>query len=364
MKKTILFINLLIFLLFACKKPAEEIILIEDFRTRCVKAIENPKLEGWDLTELFIEINGSKEHQHASDLFFISNETGYVIADRRLIKTENAGATWNIVPLSIGGSLERYSEVFFLNKSLGWVLSYHGENCENSSCDIVPTIWKTNDAGASWSAIKPKVEGIIGNLYMINELNGFCLIASSKTGRKLLRTNDGGASWTEIPGVKPSPYHFRIRFTDKNIGFILGDNDILYKTSDGGDTWQELHHSLEEAHNIIFIDNNIGYITDAISIVKTEDGGQNWQTIYTNESLIRLVHFRNQDEGIAFINTPQVCDDGTIDYFSNISMTENGGTDWELDPFGIEPYAIITSVPSADICYMLSSEGLFRFIKK
>lgn len=361
MQKMLLFISSLLLFLVACQKPKEDIRFIDDlFRTNCIVPVENPTLEGWDLKEL--SFTDTKER--IFDLFFISNEIGYATVSRQLLKTEDAGETWNIVPLSIGSSLDRFSDIFFLNKTLGWALAYRAENCENTICDFVPTIWKTNDAGITWTSMTPKTEGIIGDLYMKDELNGFCLVASTKTGRKLLRTNDGGASWSELPGVKPGPYHFQIRFADERVGFILGEGDIIYKTTDGGNNWLELHSGLRQAHDFILVDANTAYLTDGLSLLKTTDGGESWQAIYTNESAIRLVHFRNKDEGIVFLNTTLICSDGTVNYYSNISVTENGGTHWKLDPFGFEPYNILTAAPSPDFFYMTSSEGLFRFVKK
>jgi photosystem II stability/assembly factor-like uncharacterized protein len=53
----------------------------------------------------------------------------------------------------------------------------------------------------------------------------------------LLQTNDGGKYWTPAQFDPDEPFFTSVRFSDKTHGWLVG-RDTLYRTDDGGKTWQ------------------------------------------------------------------------------------------------------------------------------
>lgn len=56
-------------------------------------------------------------------------------------------------------------------------------------------------------------------------------------GKQFARTNDGGFTWTQLDSL---PATGRVVFTDARHGWLAGSGwkDVLYETSDAGDTWK------------------------------------------------------------------------------------------------------------------------------
>lgn len=137
---------------------------------------------------------------------------------------------------------------FFLNQDYGWVGGSLG------------TIMFTSDGGDSWEYTKLENE-TIRDIFFINETTGFIAcggdILSSSNGA-IYKTTDGGHTWESkiffpwsYTGTTfPLTMFHKISFIDDNIGWASGtsyldiNNDragILYKTTDSGETWSPLY---------------------------------------------------------------------------------------------------------------------------
>ena len=65
----------------------------------------------------------------------------------------------------------------------------------------------------------------------------------------------------------------KIYFTNDTIGFITGDNGLLLKTLDGGNTWDTVATNIQhDLKTISFVNEDVGYING----LKTTDGGATW----------------------------------------------------------------------------------------
>ncbi|MEQ8683992.1 MAG: hypothetical protein RIE86_01805 [Imperialibacter sp.] len=76
-------------------------------------------------------------------------------------------------------------------------------------------------------------------LYFVNDKVGFFTSKVYRTERRytiLYKTTDGGETWKEIP----NNYNFSINgiyFETTRIGYFLNDNNFVFKTYNGGETW-------------------------------------------------------------------------------------------------------------------------------
>lgn len=101
------------------------------------------------------------------------------------------------------------------------------------------------------------------------------------------KTSDGGDSWesNEINLSLNSEIN-GIFFIDENIGWIAGDNGLLIKTINGGETFQYLSSGTNrDIAKVQFLDENTGYATGGWSdgsqflVLRSDDGGDTWQNI-------------------------------------------------------------------------------------
>jgi hypothetical protein len=131
--------------------------------------------------------------------------------------TSDGGAKWTQVPLK-----EAPRSIFFLNESLGWLVTDE-------------SIWFTEESGRSWTRIddqlKPnrKLEGapeggLILRVWFLDPQHGF----AAGMQKSVLETKDGGRSWTPVeeaskPQANPAfTVYSRIAFADERRGLIIG----------------------------------------------------------------------------------------------------------------------------------------------
>jgi len=93
----------------------------------------------------------------------------------------------------------------------------------------------------------------------------------------ILKTTDGGNSWKAIKSPV-TKYLMAIQFVNSTTGYIVGDAGTVLKTIDGGNTWQALDFPNIYLTNLSFVTPDIGYISGntSHSIWKTRNGGLTW----------------------------------------------------------------------------------------
>lgn len=114
----------------------------------------------------------------------------------------------------------------------------------------------------------------------------------------IIKTIDGGNSWQ----IQTSPINHYLTscfFLDENVGFITGFYGTILKTTDGGSTWIiKPSASSTWITSIEFTNSYQGFALTADSLLKTIDGGETWQRINTNNSQLQLsMYFMNDSVG-------------------------------------------------------------------
>ena len=139
---------------------------------------------------------------------------------------------------------------------------------------------RTFDGGRTWSPIEvpnlKKIEHILllsGQIGWITDREGSDLL--------LFRTIDGGRSWqesrTSIPSQWPSVR--QISFVDKDHGWIAltqieGDEIRLIATSDGGRTWNPVSIPPVRSTKVVPEPDIVGFISEKVGFVFSTDGGE------------------------------------------------------------------------------------------
>ena len=227
---------------------------------------------------------------HLYDVCFVNENLGWAVgnavdiipgldaeenAESLIIHTDNGGQTWHRQNSGILGKPLR--KVYFRSALEGWCLGEGG------------VLIHTSDSGKTWESIETGTEDNLHDFF-ITEATGW-IVGDWGT---LLKTTDGGQTFTKVDADVFGEKSLKgIFFVDENYGWIItyststsrnttnGKNaGYIYRTTDGGDTWEEQFITETALFNLHFIDKQTGWVVgDRRSAYATTDGGQTWQFI-------------------------------------------------------------------------------------
>ncbi|NOX65718.1 MAG: T9SS type A sorting domain-containing protein [Chlorobi bacterium] len=204
-----------------------------------------------------------------SSVCFADNLNGWAVSwNGEILHTTNGGKEWEY-QRALPIQTEQYIEVFFLDKNEGWIC---GRSLQEASLLYTTNSGETWERQSNFAARKN-----LYSIFFIDENNGWI---GSDSG-KIFRTIDGGESWDEVT-VNPGEWGnsiWSIQFLNKNTGFAIMGKSII-KTEDGGASWQikytddNYNYSLS---TVYFLDSLNGWVIGEIrKLIHTTDGGNTW----------------------------------------------------------------------------------------
>ncbi|TMI92542.1 MAG: hypothetical protein E6H06_13710 [Bacteroidetes bacterium] len=154
---------------------------------------------------------------HLTDIFFVGSSIAYA-AGKSIWKTTDGGVSWTKLHTFTTDSTG-YKSLYFLNEQTGWVIRKDG-------------LYATFNGGAGWNKVPTNGFDFstTGNVFFRTSTTGFITDQNS-----FGKTNSGGASWTKT--FTGTPTYHDIHFVTDTIGYIT-DGTRIYKTTDGGSTWK------------------------------------------------------------------------------------------------------------------------------
>lgn len=220
-------------------------------------------------------------------------------------KTTNGGNNWQRIVLSQNTPNDLGLQIQFVDANNGWASIY---NFSNGNF----TFLKSTDGGNNWSQIPtstPVFSGFFFNFVDNNNGWAFKVGPGLQPPYTIIHTTDGGLNWTEQYNDATAGELNTIRFTDINNGWVIGMNNKILKTVNGGATWQKITNTgLSNDYNpkcIFFLDANNGWIgskrensSDNAIILHTTNGGSSWEIQSTpSPESIFSIFFWNQNSG-------------------------------------------------------------------
>lgn len=159
-----------------------------------------------------------------------------------------------------------------------------------------------------------------------------------------MRTLDGGETWEHgvIGGLDTVDFR-DVEAFDANtaIAVSAGQPAVIYKTTDGGKSWERKYEGPEEAFldGMAFVDDRRGYaygdpVGGKLMVLLTLNGGEAWEPLSTTPKLPEgEASFAASGSGIMAQGHHLWIATGGLK--SNIYYSENGGTKWDTIPVPI-----------------------------
>jgi len=272
-------------------------------------------------------------------IYFTDDNTGYIVgiggingvisSDYELLKTTDAGLTWNSITVTNTVGYAQLNSVCFPSSNIGYAVGVYG------------AILKTTDSGATWTN-QTGVYDNFNSCYFTDDNTGYAVGVSGT----IIKTTDGGINWTNLS--VPGHSLWSVYFTDINNGYGVGSSGKIVKTTDGGLNWT-IQNSGTTNHltSVNFANENVGYTVGANgTILKTEDGGLSWTSqIPGTLNNLSSVFFTDELNGCA------VGANGTI------LKTVNGGSTWSIINSGTSNSLRSVFFTDSNIGYTVGASG-------
>ena len=243
--------------------------------------------------------------------FFVDQQQGWMLSGATAARTTNGGASWE--PLTLPANSWIYASVF-VDALHGW-----GVGSEDN-------IVHTSDGGQTWTTQRGGVGS--GALYPFWDVDFADTLHGIVVGGagKIYTTSDGGQTWTLRTSGASTETHALAR-VDDNL-WATGNGGTIQVTHDGGAWWEETHVPVETGNlsDIDFADASTGWtVVDGTTgpgngrVYKTSNGGLTWQ----NQGLLDSGRLG----GVEALDASTVIAVGS--YFPVIMRSADGGQTWD-----------------------------------
>lgn len=258
-------------------------------------------------------INPTPTGSGLKDIKMFDENTGICLGNREILRTTNGGENWNVIPSTTASS----------NFGMSMVDNANGYIAIDSGA-----ITKTTNGGLDWHYSSRVNSSYIQQIYFANVNTGYVLgstYSNLQSLQKVFRTTNGGNSWDEQ--ITTYELEFENIFFYSSTGYIIGGNydrvnniykSKILKTTNNGFTWDSIPNNIyENLSSIYFTSENTGYVsgTGAHVLYKTVNGGVNWNQIAGFGSPIKDINFTDLNSGYILTNNFFV-------------KTTNGGLNW------------------------------------
>jgi photosystem II stability/assembly factor-like uncharacterized protein len=288
-------------------------------------------------------------YQPINTLWMSTATTGWARATgQRIVRTTDGGKHWqNVTPPYPAGYTGTIPPVFAsLNQNVAWVAVFEKQQPDGTMPNVV---FRTSNGGQSWQeATLPTGSLGVSQVQFINAQDGWALTSFGGSGMgsqavALYRSTDGGQTWRFVaragyPGgtIPLQGMKSGMSWLSTSTGWITGainaaQNYVyLYRTQDGGVTWQQQSLPLPAGQALVTTDPPIFFsATDGLLPV----------TFSTPQQGVSLMVYATQDGGATWSSSTLLPNIGTTWNEDLLSMQQgwvaaNGGTLYETSDSG------------------------------
>lgn len=239
-----------------------------------------------DFANLFISINGQAYATGNPAVAYLSTSAGniYKSVDMNVAPP----ATPALDPVYANPNYQMW-DIATAGKDSVWACGYSTFSVPAAS--RIPVVVRSIDGGTTWTAYTSFFPGTNFQNFKLIEfpthLTGY-LAGNRDT---IWKTTDGGVTWNKLPlptpGVTPQITYTDMFALDANTVFLTGNGfprRVVFKTTDGGATWQDITNNIATTYSnfgnlnsVVFHDASNGYVScPGGGFLKTTDGGATW----------------------------------------------------------------------------------------
>ncbi len=242
-------------------------------------------------------------------LELVNDTLGWACGATGLIKTTDAGESWQIV--NTPGFTGNLWWIDFMNKDYGFIAADGN-------------VLRTIDGGENWEIIPA---GDYRPLYCVDIIDSLHIAAAGYGGpsysAKNLYSSNGGYTW--IPGGNLTTEEVNcIQYVNPDTGYLVMSGVSARKTTNRGQEWTTLQ-GISDNYEIQILYNNIGYSAGTeIKICKAEGDLDEWHRLFINDNFSD-VFFVNEQKGF-------VISSASNSNYRGLYKTTNRGDNWESVP--------------------------------
>jgi len=201
--------------------------------------------------------------ERIQEIYFVNHDCGWAIGEGQLFWTENGGDEWQ--EKNLAGGIWR--SIYFLNDSIGFVGG--------------TKIMKTTNSGFTWTVVKdlPQIR-LIQSFDFLDDSTGFAVGGQRMYYNAIiLKTTDGGNTWNEVSSPTQDCHYsisaYKISDTSSRI-VLVGNSGTIFTSTDQGNSWSTQVTNRPHFWGVQFISADLGWLSSYKYIYRTTDGGENW----------------------------------------------------------------------------------------
>ncbi len=205
----------------------------------------------------------------------------------------------------------------------------------------------------TWEAVRMAPGMAIQDICMLPGGTHGWAVGSGGSGGLLLsyalRTTDGGAHWVPLSLPNPTGVSlYGVCFVNETTGWLVGASGLIYKTTNGGDTWtQQASGTSRRLSKVCFVDADRGWITggwqdgSSYLVLRTINGGTTWENRSFGTSCYSCDDIVFADGLNGWI--------GGYDSALNahVHHSNDGGLNWVRQPVPVSGTAVVSSIDFA-----------------
>lgn len=204
-------------------------------------------------------------------------------------------------------------------------------------------ILKTTNGGQNWTQQPTGLNTTVYSIFFTDASTGYALAWELDNtppnfyGTRYLYTTNGGTVWNNYLFPDSNYFANTVYYRDQQNGYLGGTQGKIYFTTDAGQVWNlsSIDSGLVfgfPVEEIKFFNANSGYAVggafDIAGIIwRTSNGGRSWQTRIVGPEPVNDIHIIDENNAIGA--------GGDFEYGSSKVVTSNSGFDWNYEEFGV-----------------------------